>query len=129
MPENEDAVTTGTITTDDGERAEFEAWRASRANKSESDASEPEDGEDASVPGGAPSDDIDARIEAALARERARHADETAQLRAQLPSGTTPLNAGGVVHGENADTWSQYDQELANRGEHPLQQEDNDKED
>jgi hypothetical protein len=47
---------------------------------------------------------------------------QLAQTRAGIPGGTLPDNGGGVGD-DVAETWSQYDQELANAGEHPDQQE------
>ena len=66
-------------------------------------------------------DRVQRLVDQALAKERARHDRETEQLRGQLPQGTVPLFAGGVEPGENAETWSQFDQDLAQRGEHPWQ--------
>jgi hypothetical protein len=45
---------------------------------------------------------------------------QLAQARAGIPLGTIPENAAGIGT-EVAETWSQYDQELANMGEHPDQ--------
>lgn len=43
-----------------------------------------------------------------------------AQSRATSPLGSLPTNGAGVGE-EVAETWSQQDQEMANRGEHPDQ--------
>jgi len=43
-----------------------------------------------------------------------------AQLRAGAPGGTLPSHSAGVDD-EIAETWSQHDQEMAMRGEHPDQ--------
>lgn len=45
---------------------------------------------------------------------------QLATVRATTPLGTIP-NHGGGVDQDMADTWSQYEQELATRGEHPDQ--------
>lgn len=45
---------------------------------------------------------------------------QLAQTRAGTPLGTIPDHAGGVEQ-DIAETWSQYDQELAWSGEHPDQ--------
>ena len=47
---------------------------------------------------------------------------QLAQSRAGTSTGTIPENAGGIGD-EVAETWSQYDQELAAAGEHPDQEE------
>jgi hypothetical protein len=46
-----------------------------------------------------------------------------AASRAAVPGGTIPEHSGGPGT-EVAETWSQQDQELAARGEHPSQQEE-----
>lgn len=43
---------------------------------------------------------------------------QLASVRAATPGGTIPDHAAGVGQ-ETAETWSQYDQELASIGEHP----------
>jgi hypothetical protein len=45
-----------------------------------------------------------------------------AQAHAATPGGTVPEHSAGPGT-EFAETWSQHDQELAARGEHPSQQE------
>jgi hypothetical protein len=45
---------------------------------------------------------------------------QLATTRAGLPLGTIPDHAAGVGQ-DTAETWSQYDQELASVGEHPDQ--------
>lgn len=73
--------------------------------------------------------DIDAAATAAAERTleaaNAQHAEDMAALRASLgPVQATPVpeHSGGI--GTNLEqSWSKHDQELATRGEHPLQQE------
>lgn len=48
---------------------------------------------------------------------------QLASVRATTPLGNVPDHAAGVGQ-EIAETWSQYDQELATRGEHPDQEPD-----
>lgn len=45
---------------------------------------------------------------------------QLAQTRAGTPLGSLPWHAAGVED-DIAETWSQHDQELAHRGEHPDQ--------
>jgi hypothetical protein len=45
---------------------------------------------------------------------------QIAQARAGAPLGTLPWHSAGIED-EVAETWSLYDQELANSGEHPDQ--------
>jgi hypothetical protein len=112
----------------DQQEQSFDEWRASQSNSEDSPdtlvAEKPAEPDSASDERSEPSDDIDARIERALAKERAKNQREQDALRAQIPSGTTPMFSGGVEHGNNAETWSQHDQTLASRGEHPLQKDD-----
>ena len=61
--------------------------------------------------------------DSALAQRVADLELQLAQRTAGTPLGTTP-NHGAGVGGEFAETWSQYDQTLANAGEHPDQQEE-----
>ena len=64
-------------------------------------------------------------INAAVAEERQRHSEELDAVRAELRSASAPADTvafnGGGLGTTRADCWGQYDQELANRGEHPLQ--------
>lgn len=48
---------------------------------------------------------------------------QLATVKATTPLGTIPDHAGGVGQ-EIEETWSQADQELATRGEHPYQEPD-----
>lgn len=75
-------------------------------------------------------DDIQAMIDQALQREREQHSAETETLRSELasmraanagPSDTIPWNSAGIGTDKEA-SWGQYDQDLANRGDHPLQE-------
>jgi hypothetical protein len=66
---------------------------------------------------------IDAMVSARLSASEAKHAAAIKVLSDQLkaaqrgtPITSVPFNAGGVGE-EIAETWSQYHQELANRGE------------
>jgi hypothetical protein len=45
---------------------------------------------------------------------------QLATVKATTPLGTIPDHGGGVGQ-EVEETWSQHDQELATKGEHPLQ--------
>jgi hypothetical protein len=59
----------------------------------------------------------------AVKTDSERIADLEAALaasRAAAPEGTTVQHGGGVGN-VFEETWSQHDQELASRGEHPLQ--------
>jgi hypothetical protein len=84
---------------------------------------------EAPAPTGTLSQDIvQQMIDQALARQAKAHDAEMSQIRGQLtaaraalPATLIPGNAGGVGVDSVAETWSQYDQELANRGEHPHQ--------
>jgi hypothetical protein len=67
-------------------------------------------------------------INQALEQQQQRHDEEIGKIReqlavarAQLPATLIPGNSGGVGADTVNETWSQYDQELANRGEHPHQ--------
>lgn len=67
-------------------------------------------------------------IDQALARQAEQHRHEMDLLRGQLataraalPATLIPEHAGGVGVDAIAETWSQYDQDLARRGEHPHQ--------
>jgi hypothetical protein len=76
--------------------------------------------------------DIQAIVDERLSQQKEAHDAEVSSLRAEVqsmrdaargPGGDViPANGGGIGT-ERADTWGQYDQDLANRGEHPLQQE------
>lgn len=46
---------------------------------------------------------------------------QLATVKATTPLGTIPDHGAGVGQ-EIEETWSQYDQELATRGEHPFQE-------
>jgi hypothetical protein len=88
--------------------ADYDEWVASRAAQKQDDdetVKSPEETED---------DRIARAVEKALAKERERVA-------ATAPISVTPNHGGGVGVDHNEETWSQYDQELATRGEHPLQ--------
>lgn len=76
--------------------------------------------------------DIQAIVDERLSAQKTAHDAEVSSLRAEVqsmrdaargPGGDVIPNNGGGIGVEFADTWSQYDQDLANRGEHPLQQE------
>jgi hypothetical protein len=77
------------------------------------------------------SDSVQRMIDQALQRQAVEHDAEMNEIRGQLataraalPATLIPMNAGGVGVDTIADTWSQYDQDLANRGQHPLQLEE-----
>jgi len=69
--------------------------------------------------------DVEAMIAEALQRDRESHQKELENLRLAL-SGvtvTSPVPAHSAGPGTDVQpTWSLYDQTLATRGEHPLQQ-------
>jgi hypothetical protein len=71
---------------------------------------------------------IQRMIDQALARQAESHQREMdalrgqlANVRASMPATVIPEHAGGVGVDTIAETWSQYDQSLAQRGEHPHQ--------
>jgi hypothetical protein len=98
---------------------EYDAWVASQASESDSDESEPR-GENTS-PDTSGSDD---RLSRADVQKLIQEAREEERSRFATPLTLVPNNAGGVGVDDHAETWSQYDQELANRGEHPFQSQD-----
>jgi hypothetical protein len=77
--------------------------------------------------GNASVQDVEKMIRQALARQDEKHNAELEALRksyeARLPDNWVPNNSAGIGIGYE-ETWSQYDQERANRGEHPLQAQD-----
>lgn len=73
--------------------------------------------------GSVPLSDVQRLIDDALAKEREVNASQVQALQARIPQSTVPATAGGLHVDDFQPTWSQYDQELANRGEHPLQAE------
>lgn len=84
----------------------YDKWVADQAAKEENGSSEPQpESED---------DRINRAVQAALAKERERVA-------AAAPQSQVPNHGGGIGVDNHEDSWGQYDQELANRGEHPLQ--------
>jgi hypothetical protein len=66
----------------------------------------------------APEDDIDRRIEAALAKERAKHAEEMQATLARVPQLNVPAHSGGPGNDNHQVSWSLAEQEAAARGEH-----------
>jgi len=76
--------------------------------------------------------DIQAIVDERLNAQKQAHDAEVSSLRAEVqsmrdaargPGGDVIPNNGGGIGITIADTWGQYDQDLANRGEHPLQKE------
>lgn len=72
--------------------------------------------------------DLQAIVDAAIAKDRESRDGELARLRADFDALRTAGAAvsniafnGAGIGTEIAETWSQLDQDLANRGEHPLQ--------
>jgi hypothetical protein len=94
---------------DEPTREDYDAWVASQQGATQ---------EDATDESGAPQETEDERIEravqAALAKERERVA-------AASPQSLVPNHGGGIGVDNHETTWSQFDQEMAIRGEHPLQ--------
>lgn len=86
---------------------EYDEWVASRAADKEASEDEPAGSED---------ERIEAAVQKALAKERERVA-------AAAPQSQVPNHGGGIGVDSHEPTWSAYDQEQANRGEHPLQNE------
>lgn len=82
------------------------------------------------TPGTVSIDDVHRIVQQALDRQQEIHNNEMAALRQELSDqhatvmaafdSIVPEHAGGVGL-QRAETWSQHDQELALRGEHPLQ--------
>lgn len=68
--------------------------------------------------------DVQAMIEAALAKSEEKHAEDLDALRQSLtntPTSAVPEHGGGVgtkIH----QTWSMFEQELSRLGQHPDQQ-------
>lgn len=91
----------------------------------------------AAQPGAAPTtqapvpmdaDTVQRMIDQALERQQAQHQREMDQLRGQLataraalPASLVPEHAGGVGVDTVAETWSEYDRQLAIAGQHPHQ--------
>lgn len=89
---------------------EYDEWVASRAADKEAE----EDNNGSGEPIESEDDRINRAVQAALAKERERVA-------AAAPQSQVPNHGGGIGVDNHESTWSQYDQEQANRGEHPLQ--------
>jgi hypothetical protein len=77
--------------------------------------------------------DIQAIVDERLAAQKQEHDAEVARLSAEVqsmrdaargPGGDVIPNNGAGIGVNFEPTWSQHDQDLANRGEHPLQQEE-----
>jgi hypothetical protein len=81
----------------------YDEWVASQAAEKEDD-----------TPADSEQDRIEAAVQKALADERER-------VGAAAPQSLVPNHAGGIGVDAHEGTWSQYDQEQAQRGEHPLQ--------
>lgn len=87
--------------------ADYDEWVASRAAEKEPGA-----------PDVTSSDTEDERIEAAVQKALAKERERVA---AAAPQSQVPNHGGGIGVDNHEDSWGQHDQELANRGEHPLQ--------
>jgi hypothetical protein len=92
---------------DEPSKADYDAWVASQegASQPETSDSAPQETED---------ERIERAVQAALAKERERVA-------ASAPQSQVPNHGGGIGVDNHEPTWSQYDQELAVLGIHPLQ--------
>jgi hypothetical protein len=91
----------------------FEQWQETQ--KTEAAGQAPGENETSTATAPESEEDRIARaVQDALAKERER-------VGAAAPQSLVPNHAGGIGVDNHEATWSQYDQEQANAGQHPLQ--------
>lgn len=76
-----------------------------------------DEAKDAPQAGYVKAEDVDARIEAAIKKERSKHDKEVATLRASMPVAMVTAHGGGPGYDDHQPSWSLAAQEHSQRGE------------